>query len=601
MTRNRLSTLVTAYKCAAEDVSDAELIVRFLNGQDQAAFEALVWRHGPMVRAVCRSILGNGADTDDAFQATFLVLARKAGSIRRTNAVGGWLYGVAVRVARKLKRSLARRVPTDPDLTMAPAPATPPPTGDLGPILDAEIDRLPEKYRAVVHLCYVAGLTTAQTAESLALPKGTVLSRLAWARGRLQSRLTERGITAGVAALATATTAANARVVDPLLVSNTVQAAMESIGAAVPAIVPTISNTTLTLTQGVLSDMAINKLKLTIGSLLLGLSAAGIGVGSWAATGGDEKGKSENTAPLNPQKVEEGAPPPNSKVDLKPRPPQLQSTDERIKEILDRLDEQEKMNRDLRAKLQSLQSPPRTSVNPLPPVNNPPAIEQPKVYLNPPPLETKRPVIEPPKTNDPKAPSKNGTLTIPKPGGTWHRLSKGTMYSMTFEGDRLTIQTSIPDPKEERTIVTLEADYSISRDGVVFGYISSIDVAAPHSDDVHTVEGLPFSFRYRVDEKVMTIRDVKVQPPSAVRATDKDRPRIEMLEMLFGAGRYSSVMPPRTGDAARFEVLTAPPAEVQPPASQIPPNLRSIPVQLAPPMGVPPTALPAPAKPKKKK
>src|SRR5262245_28064221 len=143
---------------------DAELLTRFLEDRDEAAFEALLARHAPGVRAACRGWLRAAADVDDAAQATFLVLALRAGAIRDRAAVGRWLYGVAGNVARRLRRRLDRSRPL-PDEVPATAPA---PDDGLRDLLAEEVARLPEKYRLPVQLCYAAGLTTAEAAGGAA-------------------------------------------------------------------------------------------------------------------------------------------------------------------------------------------------------------------------------------------------------------------------------------------------------------------------------------------------------------------------------------------------------------------------------------------------
>jgi RNA polymerase sigma factor (sigma-70 family) len=138
--------------------SDAELLARFLNNQDETAFEALVVRHTPAVRAACRGWLRSEADIDDAAQATFLVLVRRAGSIRDRAAVGRWLYGVAANVARRLRHQQRALLPMPEDVPGR----EPVPYDGLRDLLAEEIARLPEKYRLPVQLCYSAGLTTAE-------------------------------------------------------------------------------------------------------------------------------------------------------------------------------------------------------------------------------------------------------------------------------------------------------------------------------------------------------------------------------------------------------------------------------------------------------
>jgi RNA polymerase sigma factor (sigma-70 family) len=183
--------------------SDADLLGRFVRTRDEAAFRELVRRLGPTVFGVCRRHLGNTADADDAFQTTFLVLARKAGTVRPPGRVAAWVYGVAGLAARKLRQARLRRqlreaaVPHPPD--------RPTPEGemdaDLMPAVDEELGRLPDHYRLPIVLCGLRGLTIAQAAGELGWPVGTVATRLRRGRAELGKRLAKRGITlAAVAA-----------------------------------------------------------------------------------------------------------------------------------------------------------------------------------------------------------------------------------------------------------------------------------------------------------------------------------------------------------------------------------------------------------------
>ena len=177
----------------------AELLGRFAATRDEAAFAALVAQHGPMVLATCRRLLGHGLDADDAFQATFLVLARRAGSIADPDRLAPWLHGVARRVSVRARTVAARRrafegEPAEDELqVVAPAPPRDD-LLDLRAILDEELARLPAKYRAPLVLCYLEGLTHDEAAGQLKWPVGTVRSRLAGGRDRLRSRLARRGL-----------------------------------------------------------------------------------------------------------------------------------------------------------------------------------------------------------------------------------------------------------------------------------------------------------------------------------------------------------------------------------------------------------------------
>jgi RNA polymerase sigma factor (sigma-70 family) len=177
-----------------EDVSDRALLDRFVRHRDDAAFESLVRRYGPLVLGVCRRVLGDGPDAEDAFQATFLVLVDRAGSLARPELLGNWLYGVAYRVARKARAKIARRarkegqappaVPADPQLEAA--------WRELWSVLDEEMQRLPERYRAPLTLCYLDGLSNQDAARRLGWPIGSISYRLARARDMLRERLQRR-------------------------------------------------------------------------------------------------------------------------------------------------------------------------------------------------------------------------------------------------------------------------------------------------------------------------------------------------------------------------------------------------------------------------
>jgi RNA polymerase sigma-70 factor (ECF subfamily) len=188
-----------------EGLPDEELLNQFLGLDETAAegaFQALVRRHGPMVLEVCRHMLGQVHDAEDAFQATFLVLARKAGSIRDRRVLGRWLYEVAFRIAVCSKTQTARRRARERQgAEMAAVAAVgghdhadDPAWRELRPVLHDEIRRLPEKYRVAVVLCYLGERTNEEAAALLNWPVGTVKRRLFRARELLRPRLTRRGL-----------------------------------------------------------------------------------------------------------------------------------------------------------------------------------------------------------------------------------------------------------------------------------------------------------------------------------------------------------------------------------------------------------------------
>src|SRR5262245_59654484 len=177
------------------DVPDHDLLRRFAAGRDEAAFHALLMRHGPMVLGVCRSLLPAEADAEDAFQATFLVLAHKSASIRRAAALAGWLHGVAARTARKVRAESIRRRTHERQAAVAEAA----PPGDMTwrevqRVIHEELGQLSERHRGPLALCYLQGRTLDQAAAQLGLAKSTLKVRLERARAVLRARLVRRGL-----------------------------------------------------------------------------------------------------------------------------------------------------------------------------------------------------------------------------------------------------------------------------------------------------------------------------------------------------------------------------------------------------------------------
>src|SRR5262245_9151250 len=238
--------------------SDAHLLDRFRASGDEAAFATLVQRHGPMVLGVCRRVLRHHQDAEDAFQATFLVLARKAASIRRRTALASWLYGVARRVAADARRAAIRRqarerratnvVHAQPDLEAA--------WRELQTVLADEVEHLPEKYQLPFVLCCLEGKSKAETAAQLGWKEGTVSSRLAEARRRMQQRLVRRGLTLTAALCAVAAAADTASALPSALVTTTVRAAL-SAGAGTAG----VSARVVALANGVTKAMFASKVK----------------------------------------------------------------------------------------------------------------------------------------------------------------------------------------------------------------------------------------------------------------------------------------------------------------------------------------------------
>ncbi|HET6572322.1 MAG TPA: sigma-70 family RNA polymerase sigma factor, partial [Fimbriiglobus sp.] len=204
------AALIARLRAAADPAADRDLLRAFLADRSEPAFAALVSRHGPMVRGVCRRVLGNPHDADDAFQATFLVLARKANTVGRPDRLPGWLHTIAVRTAtevrrmrdrrRKIEASGGRQPPVEALEQGADAPCSPE-QSELAALLDEELAKLPEHYRVPVVLCELQGLPRKDAAARLKLAEGTLSSRLAKARKLLADRLTHRGVTASTAAI----------------------------------------------------------------------------------------------------------------------------------------------------------------------------------------------------------------------------------------------------------------------------------------------------------------------------------------------------------------------------------------------------------------
>jgi RNA polymerase sigma factor (sigma-70 family) len=259
------------------NASDAELLGRFVTRRDEAALAMLVQRHGPLVWNVCRRILPNFHDAEDAFQATFLVFVRKAEAVDRPELLGNWLYGVAHRTALKARVMHARQPAADLDGADVPARAAPEDHAwqELQPVLDGEMTRLPEKYRLPLVLCYLEGKTHEAAAAQLGWPLGTVAGRLARARELLRLRLTRRGVTISASVLGLLLVKhATASAAPSSLVTSIIQAAASV--AAGHAAATAVSAKVAALAEGVLHAMWISKFKTVF---IAGLLAATLGLG----------------------------------------------------------------------------------------------------------------------------------------------------------------------------------------------------------------------------------------------------------------------------------------------------------------------------------
>jgi RNA polymerase sigma factor (sigma-70 family) len=252
-------------------LTDGELLERFATARDEAAFEVLLRRHGPMVFGVCRRVLQNEADAEDAFQATFLVLVRKAASIRPRGMVGNWLYGVAHSTALKARAMTTKRLTKEREAAAQPGRKTAAEAEQqLRELLDQELKALPDKYRAVIVLCDLEGKSIKEAAQQLGCPPGTVGTRLARGRSMLARRLARHGLALSGAVIATllSQNAASASVPSPLLASTVKAASGFGAGQATAGIVGT---RVAALTEAVLKAMLLAKLKIA-SCVLLGIT-----------------------------------------------------------------------------------------------------------------------------------------------------------------------------------------------------------------------------------------------------------------------------------------------------------------------------------------
>jgi RNA polymerase sigma factor (sigma-70 family) len=277
------------------ELTDGQLLGHFVAVRDGDSFAALVRRHGPMVLGVCRRIIGDAHEAEDAFQATFLVLARRAGAIVPRERVGGWLYGVAVRTAREARSMRLRRtakVSTQADIPEPAAKSGDPDATELRSLLDRELERLPEHYRLPVVLCELEGRSREEVGRQLRIPQGTLSSRLAKARRLLARRLKQRGLALPSGALALSMAADAVAACPPELIGSTVRAALPYAAGQAAGLSPSVA----ALCQGISKMLFIARLKGVAQGILLALLIAGLG-GALLALGAQE----QLTAP-KPQK-----------------------------------------------------------------------------------------------------------------------------------------------------------------------------------------------------------------------------------------------------------------------------------------------------------
>jgi len=281
------------------DGADHDLLRRFADEREQVAFEAILVRHGPMVFDVCRNVLACEADAEDAFQATFLVLATKAGSIHQSHSLASWLYGVAYRASLKA-RSRGRRRREAESATPPKATTDPIARTDTDRVLHEELGGLPECYRAPLILCHLRGHTQDEAANLLGLSKGTLKRRLESGRTRLRERLIRRGLTsASILVGSIVSQAANAQV-PPSLFATTLENAPKWLTAS-----GTVPVQVAALTTGVMNAMRYAYFKSIVLAVLLGgtlLIGGGVGIGKLIGAGQTDEKTPPSTgkeAPMN--------------------------------------------------------------------------------------------------------------------------------------------------------------------------------------------------------------------------------------------------------------------------------------------------------------
>jgi RNA polymerase sigma factor (sigma-70 family) len=256
-------------------LADAELWKRYVQELDEIAFATLVHRHGPMILGVCRRILRNEQDAEDAFQATFLVLVRRASSIQSPGTLVNWLYGVAQRTALEARGACARRRIVEAS-AVPRSEACEHPGEELWPVLEQELGSLREQYRAVVILCDLEGKTRKEVAHQLGWAEGTVASRLARARSQLAKRLNRRGFSTALVAAALSGNATSATVPAELIASTVRAANYPDLGKELSN--GLFSPSVISLSEGVLKSMLLIKIKIAVAAMVMfGITTLGMG------------------------------------------------------------------------------------------------------------------------------------------------------------------------------------------------------------------------------------------------------------------------------------------------------------------------------------
>ena len=310
----------TAATNVAAGRTDGALLGDFIDRCDGTAFDALVRRHGPMVLGVCRRVLGCRQDAEDAFQAVFLVLVRKASSIVPRDMVGNWLYGVAHQTAVRVRAQNLKRQHRERQMATMPEPETnvEPNWDDLGPVLDEELSRLPDRYRSVLVLCDVEGRTRKDAARHLKCPEGSVSSRLARARTMLSKRLARRGIALSGGAVSVLISEHAVAHIPHSLLDATLQCATSALAGttaksagmlAVGHVTGQVPQKISLIAKGVLGAMALKKAIATgmlvtafvLGSTTCGLVARHLQAGQDSISPGEEPKKSAPDKPAQAQ------------------------------------------------------------------------------------------------------------------------------------------------------------------------------------------------------------------------------------------------------------------------------------------------------------
>jgi RNA polymerase sigma factor (sigma-70 family) len=344
MAIQQLSRVIDAVRSASlppeeANLTDRQLLERYVHSREEAAFAAIVQRHGPMVWGVCRRMLRSHQDAEDAFQATFLVLVRKAPGVV---SVGNWLYGVAQQTALGARASAARRRTREMQVTAMPEPAAKNPDAgnDLRGVLDVELSRLPAKYREAIVLCDLEGRTRREAAEQLGLPDGTVATRLATARTMLARRLARQGagLTSALLAAALAEHAASAGM-PASVASNTIKAA--TLFAAGQATTAGISLHAVSLAEGVLKTMLLTKLKIaavTVGVLLA--TGGFLGTAFVGSSPADSARAGQETALVDPAPQAAGEAKPQSPAAAAPSKKEAEAVPSHVNGTLKAIDAQ---------------------------------------------------------------------------------------------------------------------------------------------------------------------------------------------------------------------------------------------------------------------